>query len=145
MKKQLIIAFIFGFALHGYFDSKPAPAKPSGQPAAVANQVTVNAFRQQKSDIQVKGTGVVERILPDDTKGSRHQKFILRLPSGLTLLVAHNIDLAPRINSLRPGDTVEFNGEYKWNDKGGVLHWTHHDPARRHEGGWLIHRGARYQ
>ena len=89
--------------------------------------------------------GIVIRILSDDTQGSQHQRFILKLASGKTLLIAHNIDLAPRINSLREGDSVEFYGEYEWNSKGGVLHWTHHDPRGRHENGWLKHDSSTYQ
>jgi hypothetical protein len=50
----------------------------------------------------------VKAILRDDNEGSRHQKFILSLDNGLTVLVAHNIDLAPRIDHLRKGDRVEF-------------------------------------
>lgn len=103
------------------------------------------AFQDQKSDLQVTSTGTVIRILPDDLEGSRHQKFIIQLSSGQTLLIAHNIDLAPRINSLRNGDQVSFNGEYEWNNKGGVIHWTHHDPQGRHETGWIKHEGRTYQ
>ena len=109
------------------------------------DQVLGNAFKYQKSDVQVRGQGVVTRLLPDDNKGSRHQKFILRLNSGQALLVAHNIDLAPRIKGLKQGDTVVFYGEYEWSAKGGVMHWTHHDPNNRHPHGWLEHRGKRYQ
>lgn len=72
-------------------------------------------------------------------------RSILKLSSGQTLLVAHNIDLAPRINSLREGDSVEFFGEYEWSDRGGVIHWTHRDPNGSHVGGWLQHQGKRYQ
>ena len=97
------------------------------------------------SDTQIHGTGVVTRILPDDRDGSPHQRFILRLQSGQTLLVAHNIDLAPAISNLRVGDTVEYNGEYAWNPKGGVVHWTHRDPSRQHVDGWLKHDGRVYQ
>ena len=84
-------------------------------------------------------------MLSDDNQGSRHQRFILELSSGLSLLVAHNIDLAPRIEGLQTGDTVSFYGEYEWNNQGGVMHWTHHDPAGRHADGWLKHQGRTYQ
>lgn len=91
------------------------------------------------------GNGVVTRLLPDDQKGSRHQRFILRLASGQTLLVAHNIDIAPRIAGIRVGDAVSFCGQYESNSQGGVIHWTHHDPQGRHTAGWLQHNGRRYQ
>ena len=59
--------------------------------------------------------------------------------------MAHNIDLAPKIKGLKKGDTVGFNGEYEWTEQGGVIHWTHHDPAKHHVDGWLEHQGQRYQ
>ena len=109
------------------------------------NNTIENAFKNRSSNIQVNSSGTVIRILKDDIKGSRHQKFILRLNSGQTLLVAHNIDLAPRINSISNGDIVEFYGEYEWNSKGGLIHWTHHDPKNHHVGGWLKHNRRTYQ
>ncbi|EOG7740815.1 DUF3465 domain-containing protein, partial [Vibrio cholerae] len=81
--------------------------------------VLQQAYQSQQSDLQVQGLGQIVKVLPDDNDGSRHQKFILKLNSGQTLLVAHNIDLAPRIPNLKVGDIVEFYGEYEWNKKGG--------------------------
>lgn len=104
-----------------------------------------DAYDNRQSGLQVQGEGVVTRILADDLDGSRHQRFILRLDTGQTVLVAHNIDLAPRISGLDIGDTVAFNGEYEWNARGGVIHWTHHDPGGRHAAGWLRHDGELYQ
>ncbi|HAS4277875.1 TPA: DUF3465 domain-containing protein, partial [Vibrio cholerae] len=75
--------------------------------------VLQQAYQSQQSDLQVQGLGQVVKVLPDDNDGSRHQKFILKLNSGQTLLVAHNIDLAPRIPNLKVGDSVEFYGEYE--------------------------------
>jgi len=83
-------------------------------------------------------------VLSDDNDGSRHQRFILRISPEQTVLVAHNIDLAPRVSALSVGDTVAFNGQYETNDRGGVLHWTHKDPQGRHQDGWLEHNGRRY-
>ncbi|MGL0931729.1 DUF3465 domain-containing protein [Vibrio vulnificus] len=107
--------------------------------------VLKQAYKSQQSDVQVQGRGVVVRVLPDDNDGSKHQKFILKLNNGQTLLVAHNIDLAPRIPSLQKGDAIEFYGEYEWNSKGGVLHWTHRDPQNRHINGWLKRNGVFYE
>jgi hypothetical protein len=113
-----------------------------------------DAFANHKSNIQVKGQGIVIKILADDFEGSRHQRFIIKLSSGQTLLIAHNIDLAPRINALQLGDTILFYGEYEWNPQGGVVHWTHRDRAPRtskadrqgnHVAGWIEHQGKRYQ
>ena len=116
------------------------------QSPAPASAATVkSAFSHQLSDVQVKDKGTVVRLLRDDNKGSRHQKFLLKMASGTTILIAHNIDLAPRINSIAKGDTVQFYGEYEWSAKGGVVHWTHHDPGGRHINGWLKHRGRTYQ
>jgi uncharacterized membrane protein YsdA (DUF1294 family)/cold shock CspA family protein len=98
------------------------------------------AYRNQRSGIQVTGEGVVVKILPDDNSGSRHQRFILKLSSGQTLLIAHNIDLAARIPSLATGDRVAFHGAYEWNAEGGVVHWTHDDPNGRHAAGWVRRR-----
>ncbi|WP_162810805.1 DUF3465 domain-containing protein [Vibrio cholerae] len=109
------------------------------------DSVLQQAYKSQQSDIQVQGFGQVVKVLPDDNDGSKHQKFILKLNSGQTLLVAHNIDLAPRIPNLKVGDIVEFYGEYEWNKKGGVLHWTHKDPQNRHDHGWLKHNGQVYE
>jgi len=60
-------------------------------------------------------------------------------------LIAHNIDIAPKITNLSVGDIISFNGQYEWNDKGGVVHWTHHDPQGQHVAGWLNYLGHQYQ
>jgi len=121
------------------------------EPNLVPSQTTddldriARAFQQRQSDLQVRSSGQVIAVLPDDHEGSRHQKFILELQNGQTVLVAHNIDLAPRIQNIQRQDQVEFYGEYEYSDKGGVIHWTHHDPARKHVDGWLKHQGRTYQ
>lgn len=150
MKKLLLIAAL-GAA--SYFTLGPAldPSSPrAARDASVAlaprdEQALEHVFVNRLSDQQVAGEGTVVKLLADDDHGSRHQHFILRLASGRTLLISHNIDLAPRIDSLRVGDAVAFYGEYEWNAKGGVVHWTHHDPRGQHAAGWLKHAGRIYQ
>lgn len=105
----------------------------------------IRLFEERRSGEMVEGAGTVQRLLADDNVGSRHQRFIIRLRTGHTLLVSHNIDLASRIADLNTGDRVAFRGQYEWNDRGGVLHWTHHDPGGRRQGGWLEHQGETYR
>lgn len=147
-----VIAYLYeqGFIPEG--SNGPAPAADERDDSPRLNRfdnkgdrIILEAYRAQRGDVQVEGSGVVKKVLRDDNKGSRHQRFLLELNNGLTLLVAHNIDLAPRIDGLKAGDTVAFFGEYEWNNQGGVMHWTHHDPGRRHVDGWLKHAGRTYQ
>jgi len=142
-----VVAFVVTLVLVPMTMRVGAESEPASTPmlAASPGDPIASAYDNQQSGVQVGGQGVVERVLSDDTDGSRHQRFILRMPSGQTLLVAHNIDLAPRISSLAPGDSVAFYGEYEWNPEGGVIHWTHHDPDGSHVAGWLKHNGQTFQ
>lgn len=148
MQKLVTITLVLGLLY--FFLNEPNPIDPVSY-ERVDNQVVAtsdpiaDAFENRRSNFQVEGSGVVTRVLADDNEGDRHQRFILRLASGQTLLVTHNIDLAPRILALKEGDTVDFFGEYEWNDQGGVTHWTHKDPRERHVAGWLRHKGRVYQ
>ena len=119
--------------------STGAPSVPSSDGGAGR---IAQAVAQRESGFMVTVDARVKKTLPDDNEGSRHQRFLIDLSSGHTLLVAHNIDLAERI-PLGRGDAVRVHGQYEWNEKGGVLHWTHHDPAKRHEGGWIEFEGRR--
>ena len=153
MNKLVLIAAL---AVAAFYALAPAPGT-SDSPAAAAqpgvsaplrqgdDAAIESAYANRLGNQQVEGQGTVVKLLADDANGSRHQRFIVRLDSGRTLLVAHNIDLAPRIDGLRTGDTVAFYGEYEWNPKGGVIHWTHHDPQGRHPGGWIRYDGRTYE
>lgn len=123
-------------------------AQPSSESAVLSlpdNAAIVQAFERKQSDIFVEGQGTVKKLLADDNKGSRHQKFLVTLNAQQTLLFAHNIDLAPRVDDLQVGDSIEFKGEYVYNPKGGIMHWTHHDPKGNIKGGWLKHNGKLYE
>jgi len=143
MKKILLVVvtviFVYGYIQDQDF-SLSAPTSSTD-----SNGTIQKAYASRQSDVQVQGEGTVAKVLSDDLDGSRHQRFILKLGSGQTLLVSHNIDLAPRIDHLSAGDTIQFFGEYEWNAKGGVVHWTHHDPGGRHIAGWIKHQGRTYQ
>ena len=132
MKKLLLSALIlFAVCSNGFADG--------------ADATISSAFANHRSNFQVQGTGQIIKVLSDDNTGSRHQRFIIKLDSGQTLLIAHNIDLAKRVDSIQTGDSVEFSGEYEWNPQGGVIHWTHRDPQGQHATGWIKNNGQVYQ
>jgi hypothetical protein len=146
--KKFLLILIVGIAVYGFVQLSPeffSIGSFFNSEISTSDLSLERAFKNNQSDIQVGGSGKVVKILPDDTQGSRHQKFILKLNSGQTILIAHNIDIAPRISTLKVGDHINFYGQYEWNPKGGVVHWTHHDPSGRHEGGWLNHGGKIYE
>ncbi len=150
MKKLLIIAVIiiggarFGFKYLNI--SIPNLINEKSETSQTYNpQSKQVAYRIPSSGSRFSGYGKVSRILSDDKIGSKHQKFILTLPSGQTVLIAHNIDIAERVPDLKTGDTIYFSGIYESNSRGGVVHWTHHDPRGRHVAGWLKKNGSIYQ
>ncbi len=143
--KNFFIIVLIGIAAYLYIQNDRSPTDSPSTQSEVTNQSVLNAVQKRLRDVQVSGSGKVSRILSDDNYENRHQRFILRLDHGHTILIAHNIDLAPRINKLKRGDVVEFYGEYEWNSKGGVVHWTHHDPNGHHKAGWLKHNGRIYK
>lgn len=127
--------------LIGLLDSCGATSPPADHNGTSVAQ----AFDRHSTNVRVEGDGVVTRVLSDDTAGLPHQRFIVNIGSGQTVLIEHNTDVAPRISDLSAGDAISFAGEYVWNEQGGLVHWTHHDPAGRHAAGWLKHKGRTYQ
>lgn len=144
MKKLLILSIATLLSLGGYENGRLSIYQ-SAFAEQSSEQILADAFRSQRGNFQVQSQATVAKLLADDDKGSRHQRFLVRLNSGQTLLIAHNIDLAERIADLKAGDSIEFSGEYEWNNKGGVIHWTHRDPNGRHVSGWIKHAGRIYQ
>ncbi len=149
--KKILIAVAVILAAYAYFHNKHSTplndvqAPVSEQSEDYSDAVIASAYSRHESGIQVSGQGRIKRLLSDDNDGSRHQRFIVQLDSGQTLLVAHNIDIASRVASIEKGDLIRFNGEYEWNAEGGAIHWTHHDPDSSHAPGWLEHKGQIYQ
>jgi hypothetical protein len=102
------------------------------------------AFAKRESGVMVEFTGRVQRLLEDDDDESPHQRFIMELDNGQTVLVAHNLKLASRV-PLEEWDTLTIRGEYEWNEQGGVVHWTHRDPGMGIKHGWVELHGERYE
>lgn len=149
-KLLLIVAVVCSGALVQWGCSVTAPPlgtvlEDEAASASTGDAILARAFAERLSGLEVEGQGTISRLLVDDTDGDKHQRFIVTLASGQTLLIAHNIDIAPRVASLQVGEMIFFKGEYEWNEQGGLIHWTHHDPDYRHEAGWIVYRSRTYQ
>lgn len=129
-------------------EREPAAAPTRGAASSASRDSAspvgrLHAARQ--SDQIITDTGIIVKCLPDDNEGSRHQRLLVEVDrTDITIKVSHNIDLAPYIKC-REGDRITFKGEYEYNDLGGVVHWTHHDPKKWREGGWVEVDGQRYE
>ncbi|MDI1308726.1 MAG: DUF3465 domain-containing protein [Methylotenera sp.] len=150
MKKQFLILLAIFLALS--FAACHAPNNPQLLESAsvyssdnIDAGAIVEAYGAHRNLPQVQGSGVVVKLLKDDTNGLQHQKFLLKVSDNITILIAHNIDLAPRVDDIHEGDTVSFKGEYVYTPKGGTVHWTHKDPRGNHAAGWLEHKAKKYE
>jgi hypothetical protein len=158
MKKIIFIALVLSgiYWLSNYPSHDPSahgPSSATAQPPASQSSTNTSssggsvadAYTRRLENVRVEDQGTVVKMLADDTQGSQHQRFLVRVNSGTTILIAHNIDLAPRVANLHAGDRIRFAGEYVWNEKGGVVHWTHRDPGGHHTAGWIELNGQRYR
>ena len=101
----------------------------------ILNEVE-EAFEKKISDIPITIEGEVTKILEDDREGEPHQRFIVKIPSGHTVLICHNLEYAYRV-PINLRDHIEVHGTYEWNELGGIIHKTHHDNRGLHEDGWI--------
>jgi hypothetical protein len=164
--KRLVWLCLFCFALSACFKAEPTVSHDNSAQSAIDVKQSAQTLDLKSLDgsststslpnvarlyddkayqVEVEDTGRVVKLLPDDINGLKHQKFLVKVASGQTLLFAHNIDLAKRIDEIAIGDTITFRGEYVYNPKGGVVHWTHHDPSGHHPAGWIKLNGKTYE
>ena len=111
------------------------------------NADTCAYYDMHESNREVVADGTVTRILGTRRGPSgTHEGFLLRLGSGcnLTVRIETNTDLTGPV-PIAVGEHVTLKGEYEYYPIGGVIHWTHHDPRGRHEGGYVQAGGQTYQ
>ncbi len=137
---RLLIAIAVAFA--AWFFNLDGLDQTGDHPPA-GSSVVLRAIDERRSDEWVESDALVTRVLGDDTHGSRHQRILVDI-AGRSVLIAHNIDLAARV-PVGKGDRIRVRGKFEWNEKGGVIHWTHHDPQNRRSGGWIEHGGQRFE
>jgi len=107
------------------------------------------AWAEQRSYVEVTAQGSVARVLGIRTGPSGpHEGFLLHLRGadghGLTVRVEDNVAITGPV-PIAAGDDLTVRGEYIYDARGGVIHWTHHDPRGRHQSGYLDVGGRRYQ
>src|SRR5271163_3573138 len=114
----------------------------SGQQPQPNPQITLDDAQllydqaNQLSKVEVTAIAQVKKLLPDDTRGLQHQKFLLILSNGTTVLIANDLTYGQRV-PIQAGDVVKIHGEYVWNRLGGLIHWTHRSDTPRHDSGWI--------
>lgn len=146
MMLLMVCSFLLFQGCEGHQTGSLRETSESGRQFPLTDlRILESAYQNHQNNLPVTQQGKIIRILADDTEGVRHQRCIVELASGQSLLIAHNIDIAPRVPDLTTGTTLIFHGEYEWNKNGGTIHWTHHDPSGRHEAGWLAYQGNMYQ
>lgn len=123
-----------------------APAHSQGD---AHNAAVYDAWRAARSHVEVTAEGTIARVLGTRAGPSgAHEGFLLHLAGaggrGLTVRVEDNVALTGAI-PLAEGEHVEVRGEYIFDARGGIVHYTHRDPRGRHAAGYVLAGGKLYQ
>jgi hypothetical protein len=127
---------------------KPAPGPTSGTsgdqslPAGQRALAAAIQSRRGVNFIEVQDAKVID-VLPDDLVGSQHQKWVVELENGATILSVFNLDICERV-PLKIGDRVSMGGQFIWDKGGGLIHWIHKDPRGNRPDGYVELNGVRY-
>lgn len=104
----------------------------------------VQALHQRRNVNFVEAADlVVTKILPDDTKGLPHQRWVARVSDGTTVMMIYNSDMGVRI-PVKVGDHFSAGGQFIWTPEGGLLHWLHEDPRNKRPDGFIYMNGTIY-
>jgi len=144
--KPAAVLFLVAIAVVAYWLDQRRGAADDGTvgSGSIGNAAIGQAFEERRSGVWVTGEGEIVHLLPDDRRPPRHQLFLVELTQGHTIKISHNVDLAPQV-PVQKGSRISFRGRFEFNDKGGVVHWTHRDPSGRKPGGWLEYLGKTYK
>ncbi len=114
-----------------------------------SNGAVYDAWRFHRSRVEVTANGAIARIFgAREGPSGTHLGFLLHLAGseghGLTVRVEDNLDLTGPI-PLDEGEAAIVRGEYIYDSRGGLIHYTHRDPRGRHDAGYVQAGGRIYQ
>lgn len=148
MIKFVTVSIFASLLICNFLVSSPVlAASRRAQETAVeqqSNDKIVRAIDAKRSVNFLEGQEMkVVQILPDDTSGAEHQKFIVEIKDGYKLLLVYNLDMCERV-PVQVGDRVGAGGMFIWTDRGGLLHWLHRDPRKNRPDGYVELNGKQY-
>jgi len=109
----------------------------------LSNERLIESFQQGRTGIWVSAEAPVQNLLGDEDIGGAYQRFTIRLNDGIVVQIRHLLDESTRIPVAR-GDVVRAQGYYEWDARGGFISRTYADPDQPGGGGWVEHKGTRY-
>lgn len=108
--------------------------------------VLERALRDKAQDQLLVVVGWVTGILPDvERDGVSYQRFEVRLVNRQHLLIEHDLHRSTRVEGIKAGSELLIRGRYFWNEQGGVLRYTHHDPEQKRPDGWIRFKHRNYE
>jgi len=93
------------------------------------------AYRDHRVFLWLTVAARISDILPDSFGRYRHQRFLIRCPTGQQVLIVNDVTVGQRV-PVKPGDRVAAHGEYIWNRQGGLIHFTHGSAGA--DQGWIL-------
>ena len=146
VSRSNVLPVVLGFALivagvlYIRFDRHTVTAGEAIRAGAVGCSQVASGFQQRESGIWLTVSATVTRLLADSYGQYQHQRFIVRCPSGQTVLIVNDVSIGQRV-PVGVDQRVVVRGQYVWNAQGGLIHFTHHGDGN---GGWILYRGHVY-